>query len=530
MLNAHYDIYSFPTDASLAAHGSHLHHHRCGNCEKTFRTEAARDMHFRDVHILYCDHCDWSSTSNERLRAHLHSKHEFFCRECNRNFTSSNARASHYANAAIHNHTCIKCHQKFVNATALQEHYDSTHVFKCVKCPATFETQVLCQEHHDSAHVFKCAKCIKAFETLESHQQHHESAHEFKCKSCSYVSDTLTSCEQHYAVVHAIKCPWCGEPIRNQALLEHHQAVHHAPCMPVCIGTKSMPYQPFVEEDSVVKGQILTFHNIAFHHKFSAEELRLADYAQGYRYFGLTPCSKCRYCTATFTTPELRDGHESVHAFDCGLCRESFALISGLLHHQRLQHPLIKCSRCLETFENGDGLIQHHLSVHMPKINDPENKTPPGERTAPAQSENSNLVMNESSALIIFGSQNRVTTLENDESALDATNSSALIEPETTDDANTSDSESKFLQKTTTKYPKELSRKIASQDLVHTCGDCNITFESDLELHVHVVSSPFHMPRSLDCYECGVSFPDQFILLRHIESKAHTTRWVLTMV
>ncbi|KAF5872498.1 putative transcription factor c2h2 protein [Botrytis fragariae] len=270
----------------------------CWTCEATFDTREQMFAHCinrRHQRAWVCVVCEELKAfgSQQAREMHTAAKHTFCCRDCNEAFDNQDDLASH--NKSQHQLSCQFCERVFRTSTARTAHVDAVHPYHCYECRECFTDWGHFNAHELEYHNLKCLPCDKVFRTLQALEQHALSpAHPFQCQKCRRGYLFEATLKRHIADHHTWACDLCQEMCEGPKHLEMHKKLEHSnfkcseceACHSPRQGTIDVPFSPFIEND-ISSNNLQYLQSITCHFscwRLSFEELRLADYNQGFRY------------------------------------------------------------------------------------------------------------------------------------------------------------------------------------------------------------------------------------------------------
>lgn len=301
-----------------------------------------------------------------------------------------------------------------------------------------------------------------------------------RCDQCRQNFASSSALQQHHdcSPTHQIICPHCSKSFRHECSLQSlGKSTFKYPC------SQCNAVLPSVKD---LKVHIMDAH--AF---------------------------KCDYCTITFQCSESREAHKDLaHKFACMRCTVSFKTETDLKNHFTDRHPLV-CFRCC-TSCSGKSALEDHLKLHTHKCKTCSKEFPTLERLLDHQC----LLQRPKCPQCTQTFCSPATFIEHYKSA--------HMEEETPNGtASSVITSSALLDQPTT---KTTSKNMSTQTTKYRCEQCDENFNDDEEFQRHEQHSPFHHDKILECYECNLKFKSQIGLLEHIDSKPHSSRWVLVLI
>jgi uncharacterized C2H2 Zn-finger protein len=225
---------------------------------------------------------------------------------------------------------------------------------------------------------------------------------------------------------------------------------------------------------------------------------------------------RCKECSATFDSSKDLDVHNiSSHTFKCNRCKGiSFESSVALKKHEETAHTLL-CPNCPQRFQVPSELSDHIIETHLLQCK----KCPDVYFTSAEAKKEHKCTIDRAPQSQISNAATQTDPPETENSGLNGYASSEA-----------SYVTSKEIIAQVYEFPRTEFKEVATQTNIYECEECDAFFEKEEEIELHKNHSPFHGPRALGCTECLLLFPNQIELLRHIESKPHRTRWVLSMI
>lgn len=168
-----------------------LYHHRCAECNSTFRAPSALKKHMythSDQRNFQCDECSKTFKTRDNMlthkRTHLDSNHKYRCKMCGKTLTTSSLLNHH-----MRRHT-------------------GEGLIECTQCDLKFPTERDLRKHmisHSDRRDFKCDLCSKAFKQnhkLNAHKRIHTGDFKFKCRRCECGFHDKRVFEKHTLTAH----------------------------------------------------------------------------------------------------------------------------------------------------------------------------------------------------------------------------------------------------------------------------------------------------------------------------------------
>lgn len=434
------------------------------------------------------------------LEQHHEFAHNLQCSRCQRKFDKQDVLDEHYLTHVFH---CDTCGSKFNDPEQLTEHESFSHRFKCRRCPSRFSTSKDRKKHVEDVHVLECPSCSNKFNTESALLEHHATAHSFSCKECKAVFESSVNLDQHVTNFHTFKCERCkGSIFKTSAALKNHDDIAHTSPCAYCPQKFKLPQDlrlHIISKHFMKCGKCtgmyfcelksLNEHVTAVHS--TVQPKPVLDVATQTKMLRRKECPECE--GSSFDSLASLEKHRSqAHRIACPHCEKVFKTSAEVVKHSNLEH-MLKCTECSGLFEDQEKLTKHTAKTHLPTW------TPvPAPPIEPQPTKkNPGLVGYE-------------------DSSSSASDEDELLDPQSTTQSN--------------HMPGLEMKETGTQTTIYECDECDAIFEKEVEIELHKKHSPFHGPRALECTECRILFSNQIELLRHIESKLHRTKWVLSMI
>lgn len=495
-----------------------------------------------DEHVFRCTKCTMTFDMRTKFTAHCDAKHSFECKKCRSTFDTPEVLNMHVAR--IHVFDCEKCGLQFDSTELLSRHFVSTHIFKCSSCSEEFETADVCAKHSHAQHNIMCPTCKKTFATPLALLVHAKT-HVYRCHECKGRFDSRLELNRHRTSTHPtlIKCEICPALFKSGEDLAEHGLQHHSAdqMAPTSSNDRQMKYlcpNCAEEYDSLVN---LTLHISNAHflrckmcpglrftslHEFSEHTAQAHPVVEAK---SSNDDNNCPDCSKPFETPAMLVVHfTAAHFLECAVCPSAlFPSEQALDEHVKSLHlsetessnPIVKysCPTCSTSYDSAIDLAHHVLRAHFLRCTQCS-----GLRFSTLQELSEHTVQTHMPVLI--SSTGTQTEPEN-----------FLAEKLGLDKYCTDTSDESFQSTTSQQPPLNHNLQQYESKMVQTaeyrCDNCVAVFEDEEELEVHMEHSPFHGEPALFCTECYIGpYQDQIELLKHIESKTHKTKWVLSMI
>lgn len=441
-----------------------------------FPKEEDLGKHMSDEHVFKCTKCTMTFDMRANFNAHYSANHSFQCQKCHSTFDTLEILNVHVAR--MHVFDCEKCRLQFDSTALLSQHFASTHVFKCSSCSEEFGTADACAKHTNTQHEIKCPTCKRTFDTPLALLEHAK-AHVYRCYECKGGFDSKLELNKHRTSAHAVlaKCEFCPALFKSEEDLAEHAPQHQS----TSSEDRQLKYlcpNCAEEYESLVN---LTVHII------NAHFLRCKK-CPDFRFISLQELAEH---TAS-THPPVEVLSKAVVQYPCSTCSTSYESSVDLANHV-LQAHFLRCKQCSGLrFSTLQELSEYTAQMHMP--------VPISSTGTQTESDN---VLNKK-----LGLEEYHTDTSSDQSFQSAKSSEPLV----------------------TQILQHYESKVV-QTTEYRCDECETVFEDEEELEVHMEHSPFHGEPGLFCTECFIGpYQNQIELLKHIESKPHKTKWVLSMI
>ncbi|CZR69480.1 uncharacterized protein PAC_19380 [Phialocephala subalpina] len=529
-----YCVKTFPSTETLQAHTNTMHSLKCQKCPRVFRLQENLSKHIEDEHTYKCSRCDITFDSLIAKSSHFYSTHCFKCENCQMSFETLVEKNRHYQ--STHVTTCSRCHAEFTSQELLRVHFARAHVFPCEKCGLKCDSSAELSEHFAETHIFKCTACHEKFSTVEGRERHHRFHHEIECPNCSEKLETPLALLEHLRT-HVHRCVDCDSGFDSQAKLEKHKEEWHTN----------------VKSKLKCSGCAETFESpvLLLEHSKSAHRIQ------------------CEKCNGTFSDEETLSSRELAHhttILKCPMCNIEAENNNGLTDHVAQAHPkaalldshlvIIKCEECAALFRTSEDLAEHiklhrlatsgqdvpskykcincekdfgsqmDLATHILHAHFLRCKQCTGLRFASLQELSEHTAKMHMPVPVLSSSTQTDPVpdpVRTAELGLESYNTST--------DTSSEDSFHDAPLPQTYALPQTEINELATQTTEHRCDACVAMFDNEEELDQHLENSPFHGPPALHCDECQIGpFRDQLELLKHIESKPHETKWVLSII
>lgn len=374
--------------------------HRCNVCLKTFKLKIALTKHKRTKHLNACPMCHKSSDNERAMRHHLMVEHfnkdeQLKCDECPvQSFTtvfelcthlklhrsktpvqrSSSSATTHYNYKRIMVN-CPVCKLEMVSKS-LNRHMAAKHAQHPQQKPPDPEKQPA-----------ECKICNLKVLTrdLNRHMAHKHGIGDNRrteCKICN-LNVLKVSLRRHMIYKHGspgpkprtwasnqkIICEICGVALSDASSMRAHMLTHSGErpfkC-PICdkgFTTKfSMnEHHRNVHSEDKSKSFFCKQCPMTFRYKHSLKRHNFFSHTQEGRPFQCTVCSM-KFITEPAMAKHL-DMHERHANLHCHICERKYTSPSGLKHHYRREHKILKIS--LSVF--GRGMTKNRTT--MPQMN-----------------------------------------------------------------------------------------------------------------------------------------------------------------
>ena len=213
--------------------------HTCAMCLQTCLTKHMLITHLLKHNIYGCTVCDKMFVQKQDLAMHVksHSETEIHVQLSLQETSSARDESKRKP------YKCNLCDKSFLRQQNLSQHlktHDRKRSWRCDKCDKTFQMQYSLDRHMLSAHrnntaELQCAKCRKQF-TTKSEFNRHLSAHAMEnlhqCSECGESFSTNSELVNHAMIHvgegdHMLRCSYCSKPFNEQRSLREHELTHY---------------------------------------------------------------------------------------------------------------------------------------------------------------------------------------------------------------------------------------------------------------------------------------------------------------